>query len=1235
MNFNAKQAEALDPNIIDKNVLISAGAGSGKTAVLTEKVFNLITKDGVNVDELLVLTFTDAASFGMKEKIIKRTRGSNPELANKLYSAHIQTFDSFTSFLVKKYADRLNINPNFKIIDESIIAAKKEDFIEEILEKYYLQKDPTLIKTLELLCFKTDRNLKDLIKKLDKFLNALSTKDYNEFVDNYDKFLDPKYIESKYVSVLNDTYENILKLGKHFTLGNFEMDDKAKEGFDEVLNVINNIKSSKDIGWDNFYNYIVEFKAPLNKNSNKFKKLTIESRCAYDLLIEYLKGRKAIFSLYPSPGEEIARFVNNKDVHHFLINIYKELKAKIDEYKFVSSSYTFQDISLITLKLISDPKFEDIQEEISNTFKYCLVDEYQDTNDIQEEFLNFINKKSKLFVVGDIKQSIYKFRNANPSLFKDRKIKYNKNLNDNKVIDMNTNYRSLKKVLDDSNTFFEKNMSLEKGDVTFNDEEKLHYDMDSNLYDENQLIKGNHYGLNVLSGYIFQKDAKFNTASTAYEEILIIIDDILDKINNKYQVLDKNVDGKLIFRDCNFGDFAILCKRKSSFGLYKDLFTKYNIPLNIVVDENVRDINSVITLESLINFYLDVKNSKDCNPKKLRFDFTSIARSYLFEMDDESIFNILNDTENKGLKESVIYLKMKDFVKNHKDESISQIFNALINEFNVFTKLNSIGEIDNNLNKIETIYSMIKSLEDGGKTIEDFGNLLSSFTKHKIELQGRNLVKNDNCVELTTIHASKGLEYKIVYLSCFDSNFKYHADSSNNFITKDNGILLDEHKLNANKTSFFKKTYLEKDEKDEYSEYIRLIYVALTRAKENLYFVNPFLYSSNKESELSTLIKNAFTLNIKFNKELFDEINKVVDSNALESDIKSFVSYYNALFNEKCLKNSDLLRIVNDFSFKDFLDSLNNSLVARTKVASFKDKLNSKINDSKIKKIDELNVNESSINELRDFAKEILKSISLRLSGFYIISKLSDEIFIEEFDKFVEPQYRNYFVNKLKKVLSNGRTKFNDEDLLLFIKLTQDKEYSPLFENYFADQNIQIKNLSFDKEIKPFNRFKVELPRLNISIEEIEFKNKKFIKASHSVEDPEIYKSGILKEGIKLHKLLELSDFKSKDTSFIKDSKDRMKIDKVLNLDIFKDLKDAYIFKEYEYLEDDQKGIIDLLIIKGNEALIIDYKTKNIDENKYKDQLDTYKRNVERIFNIHNIKTYLISINDGDIKEVY
>ena len=1235
MKFNAKQAEALDPSIINKNVLISAGAGSGKTAVLTEKVYNLITKDGVNIDELLVLTFTDAASFGMKEKIIKRTRKSNPELADKLYSAHIQTFDSFTSFLVKKYADRLNINPNFKIIDEAIIEAKKDDFIDKILENHYLQKDPALIKTLEILCFKTDKNLKDLIKKIDTFLNTLSTKDYNEFIDNYDKFLDPKYIEAKYVCVLNEIYENILSFGDHFFLGNFEEDENAKEGFEEVSNVLKNIKQSKNNGWDSFYNYILEIENPFKRTANKYKKMSIESRCAYDKLFDYLgEKKKKLFAVYPSPSEEISRFIKNKDVHYFLINIYKELKEKIDEYKFVSSSYTFQDISLITLKLISDPKFKDIQEEISDTFKYCLVDEYQDTNDIQEEFLNFINKKSKLFVVGDIKQSIYKFRNANPSLFKDRKIKYNENLNHNKVIDMNTNYRSLKKVLDDSNTFFEKNMSLEKGDVCFNDEEKLHYDMDSNIYDENQLIEGNHYGLNVLSGYITHKDARSYVVSTAYEEIYIIIDDILDKINNKYQVLDRNENGKLIFRDCNFGDFAILCKRKSSFGIYKDLFTKYNIPLNIVVDENVRDINSVITLESLINFYLDVKNFKDCDPKKLRFDFTSIARSYLFEMDDESIFNVLSDTSNNNLKENPIYLKMKEFVKNHQDESISQVFNFLINEFNVFTKLNSIGEIDNNLNKIETIYSMIKSLEDAGKTIEDFGELLKTFTNHKIELKGRSLVKNDNCVELTTIHASKGLEYKIVYLSCFDSNFKYHADTSNNFITKENGLLLDDHNINSYKTSFFKKTYLEKDQKDEYSEYIRLIYVALTRAKENLYFVNPFLYSSKKESELSTLIRNAFNLKIRFNKELFNEINKYLESSALESDINSFINYYNALFNDKCLINSDLLRIINDFSFKEFLDSLDNSLISKTTFGPFKDKLNSKITASMIKKMDELKVDESNIDKLKEFTKLILESISLRLSGYYIVRKFDDEIFMKEFIESIEPDFVNYFMNKLEKVFKSARTKFSQEDLLLFIKLIEDIEYTPLFEYYFEDKNINIKNLSFDKEIIPYNRFEVELPKLNISIEEIEFKNKKFIKASHNVEDPEIYKSGILKEGIKLHKLLELSDFNSKDTSFIKDLKDKSKIDRVLNLDIFKDLKDAKIFKEYEYLEDDQKGIIDLLIIKDNEALIIDYKTKNIDENKYKDQLDTYKRNVERIFNIHNIKTYLISINDGTIKEV-
>ncbi len=1237
VRFNKKQAEALDPNIINKNVLISAGAGSGKTAVLTEKVFNLITKDNVNIDELLVLTFTDAASFGMKEKIIKRTRGEKPELADKLYSAHIQTFDSFTSFLVKKYSDRLNINPNFKIIDESIITAKKEEFIDEILKKRYLAQDPILIETLKLLCFKTDRNLRDFIKKLDNFLSGLSTKDYNEFLDNYDKFLEPDYISSKYVGVLNDIYNEILKLGNYFFLGNFEIDDNAKEGFDATVNILNNIKNAKENGWDNFYNYIIEIKSPFTRGTNKYRKMSAATQIAYDKLMDFLETKQGDFLKYPSPSEEVSRILRNKDVYHFLLDIYKELKVKTDEYKFVSSSYTFQDISLITLKLISDPKYKDIQEEISNTFKYCLVDEYQDTNDIQEEFLNFINKKAKLFVVGDIKQSIYKFRNANPILFKERKLKYNEDLKENKVIDMNTNYRSLKKVLDDSNTFFEKNMSVEKGDVEFNDDEKLHYDMDSNLYDESQLIKGNDYGLNVLSGYITQKDAKFHTGSTAYEEVLIIINDILDKINNKYQVLDKNKDGKLIFRDCNFGDFAILCKRKSTFGLYKDLFAKYNIPLNIVFNENVRDINSVITLESLINFYLDVKNPdpKIRNPKRLRFDFTSIARSYLFGMDDESIFNILSDTSNDLLKESPIYLKMNDFVKIHKNESISEVFNALINEFNVFSKLNEIGEIDNNLNKIEYIYTMIKSLEDGGKTIEDFGKLLESFNAHKIELKGNNLVRNEESVELTTIHASKGLEYKIVYLSCVDSNFKYHEDSSSNFITKEYGILLDEHKLNAYKTSFFKKMFTEKDKKDDYSEYIRLIYVALTRAKENLYFVNPFTLLGKQESELAKLLRNAFNVKIKFNEELFEHINKVINSSALESDLKVFVNYYNALMDESCLKDSNLMRIINDFSFEDFFTSLSTSLIEKTTIGAFKDKISdTKYSSSKLKKRDEAKVNESNLEDTRKFTKGLLKLINARISGFYILNRLSDELFLKEFViSNIDKDYKNYFLNKYEKAIKALNTKFNEEDLLLFVKLTTFNEYSPLFEYYFKE-DIKINNLSFDKEIKPFNRFEAKIPNLDISFEEIEFKNKKFIKASHNVEDPEVYKSGILKEGIKLHKLLELSDFKLKDTSFIKDEKDRFKIDRVLNLDIFKDLKDAEIFKEYEYLEDDQKGIIDLLIIKKDEALIVDYKTKNIDEDKYKDQLDTYKRNVERIFNIHNIKTYLISINEGIIKEV-
>ncbi len=1232
MKFNSKQKEALNPDVINKNVLISAGAGSGKTAVLTEKVYSLITEYNINIDELLVLTFTDAASFGMKQKIIKRTRAGKSELADKLYSAHIQTFDSFTSFLVKKYADRLNINPNFKIIDESIIASKKEEYIEDILKRRYLEKDPNSINALKALCYKDDRNLKGLISNLDTFLNKLSSSDYDEFINNYDKFLSKDYIYEKYNAFLDEIYNNILEKGKHFASINEETDKDAIQGFNETLNILNNIKESYLNGIDNFYIYLANFELPFKRKSNKFSKMSITSRIAFNNLMDYLKEYSDLFIQYPSPNEEVDRFIRLKDVHYFAIDVYKELKAKIDEYKYVSSSYTFQDISLIALKLIKNEEFKDIKEEISNTFKYCLVDEYQDTNDIQEDFLNFINEHSKLFVVGDIKQSIYKFRNANPILFATRKEKYNSDTVNNKVIDMNINYRSLKKVLDYSNIFFEFNMSKDKGDVEFNEMEHLIYDENANLYDENQLIKGNHYGLNVLSGYVMQKEANNDPAK---EEILIIIDDILDKINNKYQILDhKDNDGKLIFRDCNFGDFAILAKRKSSFGLYKDYFAKYNIPLNIVFDENVRDINSIITLEALLGFYLDIKNHNGTNDKKLKFDYVAVARSYLFEYDDEYIFKTVNDS--KLFEEDQLVNKMKTFVYNTKDKSISEIFNALINEFGLLEKLNKLGEIDNNLNKIEYVYTLIKSLEDSGKTIEEFGELLNSLNKHQIELKGNNLVKNENSVELTTIHASKGLEYKIVYLSCFDSNFKYRGDTSKNFITKEFGMLLDDHQRGSYKDSFFKKMYLTKDQKDEYSEYVRLIYVALTRAKENLYFVNPFLYNSKKESELSKMIKNAFELKIKFNETLFNELNNEIDSSGLKSDLISFVQYFNAIHSFNVLKSLENKHIVDDFKYETFFESINNSLIEKTKIGLFKDDLGSKFTKSEIKKKDEEKIDELNLDLKRKNAKDLLKKMTLRIAGFYIIKKLSDEEFKEEFfqNPSIDSEYKAHFKLKYENAMESNRKYFTEEDLLLFLSLTKKINYNPLFEYEFKDSNMVIKNLPWDKEIIPYKSFKVELPKLEVSLNEIIFKDKKITKASHDVKDEDVYKSNILKEGIKLHKLLELSDFKTKDTSFIKDLKDKNKIEKVLNLDIFKDLKDSKIYKEYEYLEDDQKGIIDLLIIKENEAIIIDYKTKNIDETKYKDQLDTYKRNVERIFNIKNIKTYLISINDGTIKEV-
>ena len=415
---------------IDKegsNIIVSAGAGSGKTAVLTQRVIRKI-KDGCHVNRLLVLTFTNEAANEMKSRIRKSIIKEN--LIDELIlldSSYITTFDSYALSLVKKYSYILNITSDISIVDENIITILKYKELDSIFESMYGDSEfDTLVKDF---CLKDDLNLKQDIIRLSNKLNLLIDKD--KYLDNYfdiynDTFLNN--VVSKYERFIRD---NVLELqGIYNELQKYISFDLVKK-LDDYFSVLFNAHCYEEylpflslslprfVGVDELG---LCYKEELKSKIDDIKKLL-----KYDSNLDMVNSIKDTF-----------KYIN------VIIKIIRELDKRICEYKYNNNSFEFNDIALMAIKIVTDN--EDIREEIKEYFNEIMIDEYQDTSDIREEFIKLI-ENNNVYMVGDIKQSIYRFRNANPLIFKNKYDKYSKEDGGIKI-DLLKNFRSRDKVLE-------------------------------------------------------------------------------------------------------------------------------------------------------------------------------------------------------------------------------------------------------------------------------------------------------------------------------------------------------------------------------------------------------------------------------------------------------------------------------------------------------------------------------------------------------------------------------------------------------------------------------------------------------------------------------------------------------------------------------------------------------------------------------------------------------------------
>ena len=751
----------------------------------------------------------------MKDRIRKKIKKEEnlKEQLDYLDEAYITTFDSFALSLIKKYNYILNIPKNIKPIDSLIITIKKREILENILEDLYKEKNPKFINLINNFCTKNDDEIaKSIIKIYDELDKKTNKKEYlNTYLSTY-------YNEETIKKNINEYTNNLIEIEQEIEslleIMQTETDEKYYQKLTDMLSPISNPKRYNDLIKIN------EISIPRVSKETTEEGKTIKTKISDNI-------KKLQKSLKYKDEEEIKQGIEQtKDHVSIIIEILNKLDDQITKYKNENYAYEFNDIAKMAINLVKENKV--IKEEIKNTYNEILVDEYQDTSDLQEEFLKEI-ENNNLYMVGDIKQSIYRFRNANPSIFKEKYEKYSKNINGLKI-DLVKNFRSRKEVLNNINEIFNLIMDKTIGGADYQKEHQMVFG--NSVYENEGKTNQN----NNLEIYNYQEDKNYTKEEI---EAFIIANDIKTKINNKYQILK---DKKL--QNITYNDFCIIMDRGSAFDTYKKVFEYMQIPLSIMQDEVLTTKEDILVLKNIISLIIKIKENK--LDKEAKYYFTSISRSFLIEETDKNIFEIL---KNDKIKETNLYKTLKEISQDLDKTSTIEIIDKILKNLNYYENLIKLGNIEASVIRIEKIKELANTLKDLNYTITDTKNYLEKVIEENQEIKYSLNTSSSNSVQLMNIHKSKGLEFSICYFSGMHKPFN-KQDIKERFIYDNKyGIITPYFSEGIGETilkDLTKQKYLEED----ISERIRLFYVDVTRAKEKMIIVTTL----DKETEYQTSI---------------------------------------------------------------------------------------------------------------------------------------------------------------------------------------------------------------------------------------------------------------------------------------------------------------------------------------------------------------------------------------------
>lgn len=846
INWSAEQFKAIYDE--GKDILVNAGAGSGKTAVLTQRLLQKI-EAGVKLDELIVLTFTTLAASEMKERLRTKLKESKSPFSQEalLYidQANIQTFDAFVNELVRKYHYLLNINSQINVVDQITFKMISLDLLNEIFNQLYQEENPSFLTLLYQYTTKDDEvlkhNLIELYHKIVLFPN------YQKILMNNEEYFSEKFI----VKILNELYKLLQEKtaqieNKIQSLHNYTASISLKTHYEGLVELGQRLKSATS--YDDYF-FLTTYQFAKLPSKVEYEEEKEPYRTIYEEIKTQIASMKELFA-YESSKNLRQLYLTTKPCVSMVVQILLKLDQALNQYKYEHHAYDFNDIAQMAIQLLEEN--EELRNSIKKHTKEILIDEYQDTSDIQERLVELI-ADNNVYMVGDVKQSIYRFRNANPDIFKN---KYQK-LKETGVIDLTQNFRSRKEVLDFVNLVFQNVMSLDLGGVDYNDAHYLNYGFKT--YDT---FQASDYQTKI---YTYDVDEK-NPYSKAEIEAFLIAEKIKQMVNQK-KIFDKNIkDNRLV----TYQDFAILTSSKDKYDLYKKIFEYQGIPLQIYKDQDFTaggEIYAIYNLLKVIYSFYDQNYASH----HLKRALTSVLRSYLVEMNDDDITKIITSNHIlASLKEYnlALFNQFETIAMQLDVCTLKQCMQLIYQQFDIYIKMIHLYHVEKAESCLLYMYNIIDSLSlleySFIDVINYFALLVNEEEKFAIKMTKKESLDNQ-AVKMMSIHASKGLEFPICFFPELYKKFNLQ-DLKGNFLYSKNYQIIMPIYLNGlfltNPLKFLEQNdYL----KEEISERIRLLYVALTRPKEEAILVlpkfrNDIVYSKDEIEEKKLQIRSFYDL---------------------------------------------------------------------------------------------------------------------------------------------------------------------------------------------------------------------------------------------------------------------------------------------------------------------------------------------------------------------------------------